>query len=339
VSGSISVGNVSAPRGERTFGYLNAGTLAGGTEVRIGVQILNGAQDGPTLGLISTLHGWEPVGAEILRRALLRVDPKRLRGRILSVPIANPFSVEFGGTVESAGTVVNPSDQLNLNRSFPGKPKYAWLTERMAYLLFEQVIRQCDAFLDLHDGTGANKMMPVGIFLRPEGLVGDKISELGRALGAPVGNERMDRGQYPGALTIEAARQGIPGITPHMAGGGMIDEYVEPSVECVLNIAKHLGMIDGDPVYPNRQIVVSDYLVYRSSTGGFLYLEEGIGVGATVRKGQIVARILDPLTSEEREVCASPFDGIVTMARIRLPINPGGYVCHIANTDSITWER
>jgi hypothetical protein len=38
-------------------------------------------------------------------------------------------------------------------------------------------------------------------------------------------------------------------------------------------------------------------------------------------------------------VTRSPLNGIIVSRRISLPINPGGYIAHIADTDSIIWER
>ncbi len=122
-------------------------------------------------------------------------------------------------------------------------------------------------------------------------------------------------------------------------GGGMIDEQVDKSVTCTLNIVKHLGMIDGEPEFPEKQIMVENYVVYRSLEGGFYQKEPDAGLGATVTKGQVLGRVVDPVTSEVVEECRSPVNGIVISSRVRMPINPGGYIAHIADTDSVTWER
>ena len=119
----------------------------------------------------------------------------------------------------------------------------------------------------------------------------------------------------------------------------MIDETVDQGVECTLNILKHLGMVDGAPVLPERQIMVSNYVVYRSRSGGFYLQEPGIALGSELRKGQLIGRVLDPLTSEVLEECRSPVDGLIVSRRIRMPINPGGYIAHIADTTSTMWER
>jgi len=72
---AIRVGDVTVRPGERQFGFLHVAYLAAKTEVRVPFQVLHGVEGGPTVCLESTLHGWEPMGAEVLRRALLRVDP------------------------------------------------------------------------------------------------------------------------------------------------------------------------------------------------------------------------------------------------------------------------
>ena len=77
----ITVGALTAEPGKRVFGYLPCGVLAGGTECRIGVQLLHGRHPGPTLCLISTLHGWEPMGAEAVDLEFDRSAPTRLQAR------------------------------------------------------------------------------------------------------------------------------------------------------------------------------------------------------------------------------------------------------------------
>ena len=54
-------------------------------------------------------------------------------------------------------------------------------------------------------------------------------------------------------------------------------------------------MIEGAPVLPARQIMVENYNVYRSLSGGFYLQEDGIELGAAVTKGQLLGRVLDPV--------------------------------------------
>jgi predicted deacylase len=367
---AIRVGELTVRPGERAFGFLHVGYLAARTEVRIPFQVLHGAEEGPTLCLEATLHGWEAVGAEILRRALLRVDPAQLRGTVICLPLANPFSVEFGGTVESAGLRVNPADALDLNRVWPGKTENAWLTEQMAAVLWREVVSRCDYLVDYHDGTGACDEIPVtfprlfpvdgevvggdmaggadGVGqtavgpsrLSPQVMreMNDRILALAVAWGSSIIWVRQEP-VNPAMLLGSCALNGIVPLYVEAGGGQALDPTVDQGAECTLNILKHLGMIDGELVLPRRQIMVRNYVVYRSKTGGYYIPEPGTVLEAQVQKGQLLGRVVDPVTSEVSEECRSPVNGIIVSRRIRLPINPGGYVAHIADTDSIIWER
>jgi predicted deacylase len=132
---------------------------------------------------------------------------------------------------------------------------------------------------------------------------------------------------------------GIVPLVVEAGGGGQIDFTIDQGVECTLNILKHLGMIDGDLVLPKRQIMVENYVVYRSRRGGFYLQEDGIALGVEVTKGQLLGKVVNPLTSEVEEECRAPVNGIIISRRLKMPINPGGYIAHIADVDSTVWTR
>ncbi len=364
---AVDIAGNSIPPGERGFGYLHVGRLAAGTEVRVPYQVINGAEDGPVLCLESTMHGWEPMPAEVIRRATQQLDPATLRGTIFCLPLAHPFTVEFGGTIESAGQRVSPADNLDINQVWPGARNNAWLTQQIAYVLWNEVIARCQYIVDYHDGTGACNELPVafphafpeeppylaggGLEVIREGSSGgrtldrdytqsmnERIMGMAKAFGSRVIWWR----QPPVSTRMLFGQCAINDIVPlvvEVGGGGIIDESIDQGVICTLNILKHLGMIDGTPVFPTEQLMVTNYVVYRSLMGGFYLKEPDANIGATVRQGQLLGQVIDPVTSEVLERCTAPVNGIVVSSRLRMPINPGGYIAHIADTDSVIWER
>lgn len=363
------LGDVEIPAGERRFGKLHVGYLAAGTPVTVPFQVIHGAMDGPVLCYESTMHGWEPVGAEIIRRAMLRIDPRELRGTIVCLPLAVPMSVEFGGTVESSGMRVNPGDVLDINKVWPGKKKNGWLTEQIAHVIWNQAIKHCDYIVDMHDGTGSCEELPVAfphafppagkpplaggvadgtgseISLEDTGLtrarmdeINGKIEGMAKAFGSRVIWWR-ENPINPSMLSGHCAIHGIIPLVVEAGGACALDYCVDDGAVCLLNIARHLGMIDGELELPAEQLMVSNYVVYRSLEGGYYIPDPDVKLGDTVSQGQFLGEVLDPVTSEVRERCESPVNGIIVSRRVKLPMNPGGYIAHIADLDSVTWQR
>jgi uncharacterized protein len=358
-------GNTIEP-GTKGYGYLHVGVLAAGTEVRVPYQVVHGAHDGPVLLLEGTLHGWEPMGAEVIRRAMLQVDPASLRGTVYCLPLAHPFTVEFGGTIESAGQRVSPADNLDLNQVWPGARSNAWLTQQIAHVLWNEIVKRCQYVIDFHDGTGACDELPVAFphifpdappFVSGAGADGvgedgvdyslskehvQRVNEEMIGLAKAFGSDVIWLRQHPlnpRMLMGQCAINGIVPLVVETGGGGIIDEQIERSVTCTMNILKHLGMIDGEPILSERQVMVRNYVVYRSLTGGFYLKDPAAHMGAEVTKGQVLGQVVDPVTSEVRETCTAPVNGKLISTRIRMPINPGGYIAHVADLDSVIWER
>ena len=362
---AVTIGGLTVQPGTREHGYMDVAVLAGGTQVRLPIQVFHGVFDGPRICLESGMHGWEPMGTEILRRALLRVDPAKLRGTIVCLPLTQPQSIEYGGSVESTGTRTSPADQLDLNKVWPGKHTNAWLTERVAAVNWD-VIKNCEAVVDYHDGTGACNELPVAFpQIFPAGVavtvggeadgtggggqgvaltegqrqeLNAKVLAMAKAFGSTAIWIRDKSPFTPTMLNGCCMINGIPCLVVEAGGGSQLDETIEPSVECTLNMLKHFGMIDGELILPKRQIMVDHYYVFRSYMGGFFIPEPGYVMGGIVTKGQLLGKVLDPFTSEVKEECISPVNGWLISTRIKMPINPGGYIAHIADTDRIVWE-
>ncbi|MEX2356197.1 MAG: succinylglutamate desuccinylase/aspartoacylase family protein [Thermaerobacterales bacterium] len=331
--------------GERVFGYKTIGYMAANTEMRVGYGIVRGERPGPVVVLISALHGWEPMGTEMIRRAVQAVDTAELSGTIVSIPMANAFSMEFGGTAESSGLQVSPADSLNLNRVFPGKEKYGWGTEQLAYRLAGEITRVADVVVDLHDGTSSNNMIPLCTFMAceeelgyPAGLT-EATLELAKAMGTQVGRRRTGTPPGGSSLGSTCSARGIVSLVLSVGGLGMVDENVDEGVRCLQNVLKAKGMIEGEMAPPPFQVFCTNeqHQVLYTSAGGFFFPAPAVGLGAVVEKDQPLGQVIDPLTSEIREVLTAPFKGVIGMFRERMVTNPGGMLGHLASTENYFW--
>ena len=88
--------------------------MANGSEIPLFLhEIDGGAGSGPTVGICAGIHGNERTGTEIVLETARRYADSSFRGRLVLVPVANPFAFE-------ANRRHTPTDELNLNRVFPG---------------------------------------------------------------------------------------------------------------------------------------------------------------------------------------------------------------------------
>src|ERR1700680_1311502 len=112
------IDDLVAQPGEKKSGRLRVGSRAA-SEYSLPLTIINGANDGPILTIISGQHGTQYTGIAASLQIIRRIDPKKLSGAIIVVPIVNvlgfeqrarlafPLEDDFGGTKD-------------LNRLWPG---------------------------------------------------------------------------------------------------------------------------------------------------------------------------------------------------------------------------
>ena len=85
-----------------------------GVPVSTPVFVVNGGQPGPTLCLTAAIHGDELNGIEMVRRVFHDIDPTKLAGALIGVPIVNVQGFRRGSRYLP--------DRRDLNRYFPGNP-------------------------------------------------------------------------------------------------------------------------------------------------------------------------------------------------------------------------
>lgn len=304
----------------RTYRPLRVATLASGTELILPLHEVVGTRPGPTLGISAGIHGEEAVGVEIVYRFLHTVDLGDLAGRLLVLPVANPFSF-------AAITRATPIDMVNLNRVFPGNPN-GQLTEQLAFQMVEGFLKKIDYYVDMHAG-GAYPTVDYVYILNAE--------HLSRAFGSPL--LYRPRESLSGTSVSATRELNIPSVVVEL-GGGDVDQiqYVARGIRGLVNILKTLQMLPGEPAPPPAQTVLREIAILRPHQGGLL-LPEVTQLGALVRKGQVLGRIVSPYSFEELEVMRCPFDeGIMVLTHLTANVvEPGIYGYMVGNL--MTAER
>ncbi|HEY7772921.1 MAG TPA: succinylglutamate desuccinylase/aspartoacylase family protein [Marinagarivorans sp.] len=282
-----------------------------GLDVNTPVLVVNGKQPGKTLCLTAAVHGDELNGIEMVRQVMYGLNPSALRGTVIGVPIVNLMA--FGRSSRYL------PDRRDLNRYFPGNP-YGSLASRFAYAFFNDIVRHCDALVDLHTGSfHRTNLMQVRADLSTP-----SVAELTSGFGKIVA---LNTQGNPSSLRAAAVAAGIPAVT--MEAGEPLrlqKEVVLDGVEALRTLLKKRGMIDHSVFWrePDPAIYQSSWV--RTPNSGILFSQ--VKLGARVKKGEILGTVTNPVTSE-RFVIKSPYNGTVIGMALDQFVLPGFASYHI----------
>jgi len=268
-----------------------------GIAVPTPVLVVNGAKPGPTLCLTAAIHGDELNGIEVVRRVLYDLDPEKLSGAVIGVPIVN-----LQGFRRSSRYL---PDRRDLNRYFPGNPRGS-AAARLAHSFFTEVITNCNALVDMHTGSFQRTNLPQ---LRAD-LDNPQIVELTKGFGSTV---VLHGGGTKGTLRRAASDAGIPTVTVEAGEPSRIqDKDVTHSTKGVMTLLNELDMYSRTTNWGNREPVYYRSTWVRADSGGVLFSK--VDLGDRVREGALLGTITDPITNVQTELRASVKGRILGMA-------------------------
>jgi predicted deacylase len=308
---------------ERTGLHVPGGADCGGFDLPM--LRANGAGDGPHVAILGGVHGDEPEGITAASAIWRTVDLER--GSMTILPVSNLPAVD-------AGTRSSPIDNGNLARTFPGNPD-GTVTERIAHVLSEDVIRHADFLVDLHS-AGQHYAMPMlaGCYAAPDAL-GARCEAAAQAFGAPVYWAHPDIS--PGRSLSVALDANIPNLYVECGGGGRVRRSdFRAYVDGVRRILAHLGCLPSLPPPPPPTLRLRstgdlDTWLTIEVTGLLL---EGVGVLDNVKKDQTLGTVVDQFDGSALQELKAPFDGVVIMARRTARVRPGDGAYMIALPDA-----
>ncbi|HKS48203.1 MAG TPA: succinylglutamate desuccinylase/aspartoacylase family protein [Amycolatopsis sp.] len=310
----LKVGGLSAPPGERARGSVAA--ALGKTTVDIPLSLVNGTEPGPRVVITAGVHGGEFTGVDAAVRLADRIAPEDLAGQLVICPVANPPAVYQGRLG------VSPLDGININRVFPGDPD-GQPTERLAGWLFAHVLDGADAYLDLHSG-GIDEVLRDFVGYRVSG--DDTVDAKARGIAHAVGIEDviLGLGADGGNSHAAAARRGIPSVL--VETGQLGERAAESLVDRLVNVLRHVGMLEGSPQTIKTRAWVWAGGVTAETTG--LWYPD-FNLGDEVVSGEPIGRIVDPADGREHKVTATA-TGRVFYAMHGLTVAPGIELAAIA---------
>lgn len=282
--GSFELLNTHIRPATRCTIKLNLGTIGGHST---SVEIINGKNPGPVLCLVAALHGDELNGIEIVRKLMQGIDPEVFCGVIVAVPVVNQEGYHHNTRYINGGG--------DLNRCFPGDQD-GTCCQQMAYTLFTEVISHCDAVVDVHTGSSGRENLPQ--------LRVDLSIEQNEVLSSGFRRLSVIQSNPPhGSLREASALSGIPALVMEMGGSqGLEPDTVKLGVEALQALLGSIEMTAMQPFDLEFQHVYYGGGWIRSEREGIFIANARLG--DVVQAGDILADIVDPLTSTTYQVVA-----------------------------------
>lgn len=309
-----------------TFELLGVQTQAGeknaymATEgdIALPVTVVNGSESGPVLLLAAGTHGDEYPSMFALQQLANEIDPASVSGTIIFLHLANPDG--FHGR----RLALNPKDEKNLNREFPGS-KNGTPTEQLAELLTREFISRIDFFIDMHSGSANQKLLNhvYSPFVGNAEL--DLLTfEFARATGMQHIVMYGDRPRDPAnsiSFPNTAMTRGKPGLTTEI---GHLAQRDDASIAYAVRVAKNalyfLNMISGKATPHQNAVIYQDIDYVKSHHTGFF--TPRVTIGDKVSVGDVVGEVSDYFGNVLQTLTAQA-SGIIMMINETPPVTEG----------------
>jgi hypothetical protein len=300
MSKSFKIGEIVAEKGKKASGFL---TIQDDTayNVKLLVGIINGPEKGPVICITGGLYGTIYPGIDACIRLYNELDPKKLKGTVITVPVIEMTGFQYG--IDKS-----PIDDLSPSNIFPGDVN-GTITYRIAYTLFNEVIKKSEYHLDLRGGDLWENLHHFGIY----SITGNKeFDQKTEALSKIFGTKYyLAVPESKGSLISEACREGVYSVVLEAAKGfGTYDEEdILKNLKGINNMLKYLKMVEGQPdiPYSPKQEEFKIYQI-KARVGGLLYLNNKYG--QMTHKNEKLGEIRN-LKGEVIQELVSPIDGIV----------------------------
>jgi predicted deacylase len=305
------------PAGRAAVVDLPVPPLVTGARISLPVRIFHGRHDGPVVWISAAIHGDEIGGVEIVRRVNTRLQPRKLRGTVLAVPIVNVHGFLNGDRYLP--------DRRDLNRFFPGSAKGS-LASRVAAAFMREIAARSNVGIDFHTGSDHRSNLPQlrGDFDDP------RTRALARAFGAPL---MLHAGLRDGSLRAAATEAGVTVLLYEGGEAWRFDEEaIAVATSGTLRVLATLDMIDADEITrPDEPLEARTSRWVRARRSGIALVS--VNLGDHVTRGQRIAVIHDSL-GRTLSRASAPSDGLVIGLTQHPLVHQGDALVHIATIET-----
>ena len=282
-----------------------------GAPLYIPIVIIRGKAGHHIVGITAVIHGNELNGISVVQKLIKNIDPKKLTGTIVCVPVSNvPAYISRQRDF---------SDGVDLNRIMPGDQ---WGNESSiyAYRLISKVINEFDYLIDLHTASFGNAN---SFYIRANMVIPEIMHLAWLQNGQIVVHKESE-----GTLRHAAETLGIHAITVEIGNPNRFEKKIISSAyDGILNTLIYLEMLAGEITRPDEPSVECDRSYWVHTNRGGL-LEVFPKITDFVEEGEVIAQISN-IFGDVLETYRAPESGIVIGKRTH-PVNPtGGRILHL----------
>lgn len=291
-------------------------------EIEFPVAVLSGVRDGPTLAVITGMHGGEYTGPLAAMQLIRDCETADLAGRLIVIPVLSTRAFML------RNMQLSPVDEREVHYVWPGNPDGTY-SEALVDLVFGTV-KGADYLLDLHAGEMAQALEPyVCVPWIEDGPLWQRSLDLASAFDVPFVDRRA-LADTPLALPRALLDLGIPNVWTEIGSGGVVDpRRIELQYNGLINVLRKLHMKPGEavPFHP-RVVGPKHWSIYAERSGIW---RPAVAPYDHVRKDQVLGELHDYF-GEPLEVYRSPADALVEIVASSPAINvdrePHGYAWH-----------
>ncbi|MDO4961705.1 MAG: M14 family metallopeptidase [Eubacteriales bacterium] len=277
------------------------------------------------ISVVTGIHGDELEGQfvayELQRR--INAEPDKLCGIVDIYPAMNPLGID-------SITRGIPAFDLDMNRLFPGNIN-GNMTEYLAAEIIKDV-KGSDAVIDIHASN---------IFLTEIPQI--RINELHQDRLVPMAEKcNVDFIWVHGASTVLESTfayslnsVGTPTLVVEMGVGMRITKsYGEQLTDGILSLMKSMGMWSGETKEPRKPIVSTDWrdVIYLNASVGGIFVQD-VQHWQSLKEGEVIGRILDPLSGKVLDTVTAPEDGLLFTIREYPVVDEGSLIGRMLKKD------
>jgi predicted deacylase len=224
-----------------------------------------------------------------------------------------------------AGSHLTPGD--NGSPSFPGNPE-GTISQRIGHNLYRKIVVQATYALDMHGGNAKSTLAALALVdseTSPEALQAAKA--MAEAFNPDmIVMSKPKGGAPPQGLFQVLSRAGAPSLLVGMGKNGFVEEDTERGTRGVLNVMRHLGMLDGQPEITATSRYAGAEVYHKTPQGGGFF--PAVVAGQEVEAGQSLGQLVDVFGEPLGEV-RSQVRGLVLAIRSYPVVAAGDQIASI----------